>query len=494
VAESAYPFPQTPATVSRWARMARLFGPSSVLGNKDSNPYGLTVNGLTATIGRGTSGRAEAFVRGFMHTLDAADWVHAVPANTDPNPRIDRIVARLDLATETVTLRRLPGAPAATPAVPALTQTDTVWDLPLWRFTVPGNSGAPLASLVDDRYFADVDTGWQGASATAGDVTASWLARTPSLAGNVSWNAVAWSPSLRLFVAVANTTAVMTSPDGITWTTRNHGFNLVWSSVCWSPERSLFVAVANSAVTNNIMTSPDGITWTQRTQPNAAALNDVCWAPALGLFVAVGSSGSSTVAAGRCLTSPDGITWTARTLGTITSGSQYAAYAVTWSPELARLVAAFGNEGTSPTTMWYSADGITWTAAAALPTNYAWRDVAWSPERALFVAVGLNVAAPVATSPDGITWTIRTSGLTGTGLQLSGVAWARELGLFVAVASSSSGTTPPIPRIYVSPDGITWSVRPDPLFGPAWRGVAWCRELSRFVIVGDAGALATSFC
>jgi hypothetical protein len=498
VAESAYPFPQTPATVSRWARMARLFGPSSVLGNKDSNPYGLTVNGLTATVGRGTSGRAEAFVRGFMHTLDAADWSQAVPANTDPNPRIDRIVARLSLTTETVTLARLPGTPAATPAVPPLTQTDTVWDLPLWRFTVPGNSGAPLASLVDDRYFVDVDTGWQGASAIGGDVTASWIARTGTVAN--AWSSVAWSPSLRLFVVIASagsaTTQVQTSPDGITWTARTIPAAAVqpWSAVCWSPERGLFVAVAANGATNNIMTSPDGITWTQRTSPVAYPLNDVTWAPTLGLFVAVANTGGTGVNLGRVITSPDGITWTARTLGTTAVGSQYNAQAVAWSPELGRLVAAFGNDATSTAQFWYSADGITWTNSPVVPTIRAWRRIVWSPERALFVAVAADAGGYVMTSPDGITWTDRGF-VTAAGVAFSAVAWSRELGLFVAVASTSSSaaSAPPYPRTYVSPDGVTWSPRPDARNGPAWRGVVWSRELTRFVVVGDAGALATSF-
>jgi hypothetical protein len=162
VAETAYPLPQTPATVSRWARMARLFAASTILGTLAQNPYGLTVSGLTATIGRGTTGRAEAWVRGFMHNHDAADYVETVPPNTAAQPRIDRYVLRLDVATETLRIVRLPGTPAASPAAPPLTQTDTVWEQPLWRFTVPANSGAPLTALVDDRYFSDVDTGWQG--------------------------------------------------------------------------------------------------------------------------------------------------------------------------------------------------------------------------------------------------------------------------------------------------------------------------------------------
>jgi hypothetical protein len=497
VAETAYPFPQTPATVSRWARMARLFATSTILGSKDSNPYGATVSGLTVTIGRGTTGRAEAWLRGFMHTLDAADWVHAVPVNTDPNPRIDRIVLRLNLTTETITLARLQGTPGATPAIPALTQTDTLWEQPLHRFTVPGNSGAPLANLVDDRSFTDPDTGYQGAASIGGDVTASWIARTtPSAVASAGWSAVAWSPQLRLFVTVATGVNALTSPDGVTWTQRTHGFAGNWSAVCWSAERGLFVAVAATGATNNIMTSPDGVTWTQRSQPNAYALNDVTWAPTLGLFVAVANSANSAVAAGRVITSPDGTTWTARTLGTTTAGSQQNAQAVAWSPELNRLVAAFSNDaggsGVSLAQFWYSADGITWTAAANVTAARPWRRIAWSPQRGLFVVVAADTSGYVMTSPDGITWTQR--GPIWGSIAASAVAWSAELGLFVLVASTSTGTGPSVPRIHVSPDGITWSARPDPMGAPIWRGIVWSRELTRFVAVGDTGLVATSFC
>jgi len=47
---------------------------------------------------------------------------------------------------------------------------------------------------------------------------------------------------------------VMTSPDGITWTSRSASEASSWYSVAWSPELGLFVAVASSG-TNRVMTS-----------------------------------------------------------------------------------------------------------------------------------------------------------------------------------------------------------------------------------------------
>jgi hypothetical protein len=159
--EIAYPFGPVPATVARWARMARLFAPSAVVGPAGNNPYGATINGLTLTIGRGTAGVAEAWVGAFFHVLDAADWSVAVPANGNATQaRIDRVVLRLDVAAETLRLVHVQGTPAASPVPPTL-QRDPAgqWDLPLWRFTVPANNGAPLSGLTDERSWYDPTVG-----------------------------------------------------------------------------------------------------------------------------------------------------------------------------------------------------------------------------------------------------------------------------------------------------------------------------------------------
>jgi hypothetical protein len=55
----------------------------------------------------------------------------------------------------------------------------------------------------------------------------------------------------------------------------------------------------------------------------------------------------------------------------------------------------------------------------------------------LFVAVSTSGSGNrVMTSPDGITWTLRTSAADN---QWNGVCWASDLGLFAAVASSGTG-------------------------------------------------------
>jgi hypothetical protein len=100
---------------------------------------------------------------------------------------------------------------------------------------------------------------------------------------------VAWSSALNLFVAVANA-AIMTSPDGITWTARTVPNDSSWSSVVWAPEMGVFIIVGSSGTAQRVATSSDGINWTQQSTPGAGAWYGVAWSPSLGVAVAVGDT------------------------------------------------------------------------------------------------------------------------------------------------------------------------------------------------------------
>jgi len=130
-----------------WARspLSGVFGP--VFTDPAAGDLSLTVSGLTVTMGLG-----RAHVRGAAYERTGTAWTYAVPANTSAQARLDRLVLRRDLAGKTVTPIVLQGVPAAAPALPALQQNeDGTWDLPLFHWTTPANSGAPLTAVVDDR-------------------------------------------------------------------------------------------------------------------------------------------------------------------------------------------------------------------------------------------------------------------------------------------------------------------------------------------------------
>jgi hypothetical protein len=289
-----------------------------------------------------------------------------------------------------------------------------------------------------------------------------WHTQTGPIAAR-NWDGLAWSPTLSLFVAVASdvTPAIMTSPDGITWTSRTEPVSSAWRAVTWATGLNLFVAVSTAGL---VMTSPDGITWTQRTAAAANGWEAIVWAPALSLLVVVGGSGAS-----RVMTSPDGITWTART-----AAAALLWQGVTWSPALGLLAAcAFS----APNGIMTSPDGITWTQRTA--PNSAYEAIDWSPKLGLFVAVGgASGVGVVLTSPDGITWTARVA---ANGNSWEDVIWVADLGLFLAVASD--GVSNAANRIMASPDGISWTGYGTPAVG-SWYALAWAPSLARLAAVG----------
>ena len=285
------------------------------------------------------------------------------------------------------------------------------------------------------------------------------------------WLSVCWSAELGLFCAVAITGAgnrVMTSPDGINWTTQASAADNDWFSVCWSSELGLFCAVALTGAGNRVMTSPDGITWTTRTSAADNNWRSVCWSAELGLFCAVAQTGAEN----RVMTSPDGITWTAQT-----SAAANGWISVCWSAELG-LFCAVAISGVGNRVMT-SPDGITWTTQASAADNL-WRSVCWSAELGLFCAVASSgVGNRVMTSPDGVNWTTQASAADNGWFS---VCWSAELGLFCAVARSGAGN-----RVMTSPDGITWTTQASAADNE-WASVCWSAELGLFCAVAYTGA------
>jgi hypothetical protein len=251
-----------------------------------------------------------------------------------------------------------------------------------------------------------------------------------------AWVDVAYGAGL--FVAVSQSgvgNRVMTSPDGANWTQRVSAADNAWNAVCFSPSLNLFVAVA----TVGIMTSPDGINWTTRVDPDIAQWRDVIWSEELGLFVAVGTLGTN-----RVMTSPDGITWTTRFAAVM---NQW--YGVAWSAELGLLVAV-GISGTGNRVMT-SPDGINWSIGVS-PADINWRKVAWHSGMGLFVAVSntaVGFSQDIMTSPDGITWTLRSNVNDTT---LNNIAVVDT----IVVAVANIGV--PSDKVFSSVDGTNWAV------------------------------------
>ena len=337
----------------------------------------------------------------------------------------------------------------------------------------------------------------------------------------LAWSGAQW-------VAAGSSGNVVTSPDGTAWTLGSTGNANVQRSVFWNGTR--FVSVGTNGT---IVTSPNGTAWTDRTSvavtgndlfglagdgssTTAVGAHGTLLASADGsVWTAVSSEiarispssitwdGSQFVVADfnrNILTSPDGINWTVGT------GPQ-APVAITWTGNQHALTTEFGE-------VWTSPDAVDWTNRSAPALQYnaiagndttivavggrggpamfiatsddggsTWKDrsipsatdglqaVFWNGGQ--FVSVGLH--GRILTSPDGATWTSRTSDTTST---LSSIAWDDHQ--FVVAGATAFVT---------SPDAVTWTPH-DWGALPAATAIAWNGH--HFVAVGDNGAMLFS--
>ncbi len=236
------------------------------------------------------------------------------------------------------------------------------------------------------RAVNDIGTGYESEAVTATPIngTPAGYIWTGSAIGTHNWSSVTYGNGM--FVAVAFDGSVISSTDGILWTNRTAPEANSWRAVTFG--NGQFVAVANGGV-NGIMTSPDGINWTSR-YVVLSGLTSVTFGN--GLYVAVAAAGTGTA---RVTTSPDGINWTTR------ASSQVNAWqSVTYGNGL---FVAVSNSGTKR--VMTSPDGITWTARSSANERNTWQSVTYG--NGLFVAVALTYTGSnqkVMTSADGFSW------------------------------------------------------------------------------------------
>ncbi len=306
---------------------------------------------------------------------------------------------------------------------------------------------------------------WSAPAAHADTSSQTWTLRTA--AETRGWDGIAYGNGLFVAVSVHDTrgSGIMTSPDGVTWTSRTPpAGSYAYRDVVWSGTQ--FVAVGNSG---RAMTSPDGITWTGRAMANLTK-NYYGVAYGAGLFVAVGGTN------GAIETSPDGITWTSQGSGT-TSNLRDVTYGN-------GLFVAVGSTAVGQPQVTTSPDGTTWTTRSAAEAN-GWYGVEYG--NGLFVAVSTDGTNRVMTSPDGITWTSRSAA--------SSAMWrsvAYGAGTWTAIAGNGTdGSDADLGggAVMNSPDGITW-YSATPASTTSWRNVTYGNGL--FVVVSDAGAVMTA--
>lgn len=287
-----------------------------------------------------------------------------------------------------------------------------------------------------------------------------WVLSSPE---NRGWSAITFGENIFVAVGISGTgDRVMTSPDGIIWNIRNSAADNSWIGVTHG--NGVFVAVSGNGA-NRVMTSPDGITWTLRTAGVANVWRSIAFGN--GTFVIVGNGSG-----GVYVSVDDGVTWTNYALGAPESG--YTWRDVTFGNGL---FVAVGDGATNDNVMT-SPDGITWTLRTGANTN-DYESVIFG--NGIFVAVSINgVGNRVMTSTDGINWTER---LSAANHLWTSVTFGN--GLFVAVTSDVVGN-----NVMTSPDGINWTSRngADDL---NWSAVGYGN--GRFVAVSSASSMYSDF-
>src|SRR5690606_14309583 len=94
--------------------------------------------------------------------------------------------------------------------------------------------------------------------------------------------------------------------------------------------------------------------------------------------------------------------------------------------------------------------------------------------------IGSDYGGRIYTSPDGVTWTRRTSVFSGT----DSIFTVAHNGTNLWVAAGTQG------KLATSPDGVTWTLRTSGFGTSTINAVAYGNGL--WVAVGSSGKLATS--
>lgn len=170
---------------------------------------------------------------------------------------------------------------------------------------------------------------------------------------------------------------------------------------------------------------------------------------AAGVLPALIATASQSATANRIAYSFDGgVTWAA---ATVPSPGAATWWGLAYSASLGYAIATATNG-----TVVSSVDGITWALVpGANLTNGNWRRIIRTFDDTLFVAVGIGgtLGQRVATSPDGVTWTLRTTPAAGSSTSWQSIAQSPVTGRIFAGATASF--TQPV--IFSDDNGITWA-------------------------------------
>jgi hypothetical protein len=161
MAQTSWPFENIDTSETQYSQLFRNLGEGPIDGKGfELEPYADST-GMNVKVKSG-----QALVRGHYYDSTGTETI-LIPAADATNPRIDRVVLRLNPTTNAILLTLIQGTPAASPSAPALTQTDgAIYDLPLAQVYVAANETIiEPADVTDQR---TIFAPWTGSVAISG--------------------------------------------------------------------------------------------------------------------------------------------------------------------------------------------------------------------------------------------------------------------------------------------------------------------------------------
>jgi len=285
---------------------------------------------------------------------------------------------------------------------------------------------------------------------------------TPGVAWETITSGIVGTNSLRYSANDSAGTWVAAGNSGVAFRSTDSG--TTWLSSTVSSGQMLGAAYGNSLFAvaqddgNDLYTSPNGSAWTSRISGSSRDHGQIKYND--GYFVLGSGTGGGD---GFIYGSPDGVTWTYGAQGAVGSN---AAQCGIYVAALGRTFAGgaqykYNNAVPTAATPWVgSATGLTGTIY----------DIAWSPTQSIAIICGAN---GIFSSTNLTGWTLRVAG------GMNGVAWCSDQ--FVAVGTGGT--------IYTSPNGIVWTLQTSGTTNALY-GVS---QGNGFIIVtGDNGTILRS--
>jgi hypothetical protein len=207
-----------------------------------------------------------------------------------------------------------------------------------------------------------------------------WTIATSGISSGKSWWDIEWAPEISKICVTSKNTYVMTSSNGLSWTSSNILTSYWIKIITWSPELKLFCAIFYNF--NDIYyisgTSIDGLTWTYGSQITNETVVSIAWCSAFNKFVLITTNSS-------IYTSINGIVW-----NKINQTFSYSdSWNCKWINEL-KIVFFIGSEkciySSDPNLLLWNT--ITDNSKLPLITFESQGCVSWSSELGILLAVG----------------------------------------------------------------------------------------------------------